>query len=69
MTTPLVIVGKNRDRLGNPAPICAPFYSKGNTWRGEHELKMAGWYWTCGKTLHGPYMLKRDCYLAMRHEG
>ena len=64
MTYP-VLCGKNRDRKGEPAPTLTPFYSKGNTWRGAHELTAPGWYVVNLTGLVGPFATKRECGQAM----
>ena len=58
----IVLCGKNRDRKGERAPTWRPFYSRGNTWRGQHELRDAGWYFQDDRgVLSGPYATRLDC--------
>lgn len=52
--------GKHRDRPVTPITEGQPFYSFGNTWRGDYELKAPGWYLLVGGTLRGPYTTKAE---------
>ena len=55
----LVPGGRNRDRMVEPCPVGEPFFSFGETWRGEYEIKQRGWYVvTKTKALTGPYPTK-----------
>ena len=60
-----VLGGKNRDRYISPAPLGEPFYSFGNTWRGEYELKARGWYIVINGSLYGPALSKADILLEL----
>ncbi len=60
-----VRVGKNRNAWGSPCPRMQPFYTRGDTWRGEFELKLRGWYFVDGaEKLNGPFASKLDCRKA-----
>lgn len=57
---------RNGHRIVEPAPVMQPFYTRGNTWRNEIQLKERGWYFMDDRrVLCGPYSTKLDCTAAI----